>query len=164
MRGSPDLNFLNSPLDTTLQTSCILTNILRCDQNRLMSKKLAFITAKISFLLTAASAHAQLISPGPGFVVPGTSGSGDVSKISTTIVNLLFYAATSLAIIYLIIGGIRWITSRGDKLAVESARKQIVAAIIGLVVVAGAFLILRVVFSVLNVTSPLEGTFELPHL
>jgi hypothetical protein len=59
-------------------------------------------------------------------------------------------------------GGIKWITSRGDKVAVESARRHIVAAVIGLVVVVSAFFILQVVFRILGVQNPLNN--ELPTL
>ncbi len=132
-----------------------------------MSKKLSFISAQVGFLLMASYAFAQtgepLISPGPGFVGAGT----EVPKVTSTIVDLLFYVAAFLAVVYLIIGGVRWITSRGDKTGIEAARKQIVAAIVGLVVVAGAFLILKVVFGILGVASPFEagpGGFKLPSL
>jgi hypothetical protein len=54
-------------------------------------------------------------------------------------------------------GGIKWITSRGDKVAVESARRHIVAAVIGLVVVISAFFILQVVFRILGVQNPLNN-------
>lgn len=115
----------------------------------------------------AASTYAQgvpLISAGPEFV----GGSGDaksVSNVISTVVTLLFYVAAGLAIVYLIMGGIRWITSRGDKANVEAARKQIIAAIVGLVVVAGAFLILNIVFNILGTgKNPLQGNFQLPSL
>lgn len=101
-----------------------------------------------------------LVSPGPGFVGAGK----EVPQVTSTIVDLLFYVAAFLAVVYLIIGGIRWITSKGDKIGVEAARKQIVSAIIGLVVVAGAFLILKVIFNILGVSNPLEGGFVLPSL
>ena len=142
-----------------------MTNILKYDQNRLMSKSLSFITAKITFLLTAASVYAQpLVQPGGGFVTPSGTNEQSVSSIVTLVTNGLFIVATILAVVYLLIGGIRWITSRGDKVAVEAARKQIVAAVIGLVVVAAAFLIINVVFSLLGTNNPLKGDFQLPSL
>ena len=45
----------------------------------------------------------------------------------------------------LILGGIRWITSGGDKGKVESARSQITAGLIGLVVVFSAWAILNII-------------------
>lgn len=134
-----------------------------------MSKKLGILTAKAGFLLSAASVYAatDLIQPGKGFVDPGSkTAEQTVSGTASLVVNLLFAVAAILAVIYLLIGGIRWITSRGDKVTVEAARKQIVAAIIGLVVVAAAFLILNVVFGILGVQgNPLSpGGFTLPTL
>lgn len=127
-----------------------------------MSKKLV-LSFGLGFILSAGSVFAQgtpLVSPGPGFVGQGTT----VPKVTSTIVDLLFYVAAFLAIVYLIIGGVRWITSKGDKVGVEAARKQIVAAVVGLVVVAGAFLILKVIFGILGVQNPLETGFILPSL
>ena len=72
--------------------------------------------------------------------------------------------AIFLAVVYLIYGGIRWITSRGDKVGVESARKHIVAAIIGLVVVLGTFFVINVLFSILGTSNPLREGFTLPTL
>ncbi len=133
-----------------------------------MSKKFASITSAVGYLLMATAAHAQLLSPGPGFVQESGSGQDSVGKVFSTGVQLLFIAAAILSVVFLILGGIRWITSKGDKAGVEAARKQIVAAIIGLVVVAGAFLILNVVFTVLHVNNPLTGGSNgadlIPHL
>lgn len=66
----------------------------------------------------------------------------DILKAS---VNLLFIVAAVLAIIFLILGGIRWITSGGDPKGVEAARKQITYAIIGLIIVFLAFLIVNTI-------------------
>jgi hypothetical protein len=95
-------------------------------------------------------------SPPPGFVNPNL----EASAIPQLIINMLFGVATFLAVAYLMYGGIRWITSRGDKVGVESARKHIVAAVIGLVIVIGSFFILRVVFSILGVQNSFN--FQLP--
>jgi hypothetical protein len=92
-------------------------------------------------------------SPPPGTLNPDI----DPTKIPQLGFSLLLYIAGALAIGYLMYGGIKWITSRGDKVAVESARRHIVAAVIGLVVVISAFFILQVVFRVLGVQNPLNN-------
>jgi len=125
-----------------------------------MSKKLNLLAS--GFL--AQAQNNSLINPGQGFVAPSGTAQQSISGATSLVVNLLFILATILAIVYLIIGGVRWITSRGDKNSVEAARKQIVAAIIGLVVVAAAFFILNVVFGVLGVANPLGENFSLPTL
>ena len=45
----------------------------------------------------------------------------------------------------LVIGGVRWITSGGDKAQTESARNQITAAIIGLIVVFAAWAVANLI-------------------
>ncbi len=92
-------------------------------------------------------------SPPPGTLNPDI----DPAKIPQLGFSLLLYLAGALAIGYLMFGGIKWITSRGDKVAVESARRHIVAAVIGLVVVISAFFILQVVFRILGVQNPLNN-------
>jgi len=45
----------------------------------------------------------------------------------------------------LVIGGIKWIASGGDKAQTESARNQITAALVGLVIVFAAWAILALI-------------------
>ncbi|GIW62168.1 MAG: hypothetical protein KatS3mg089_1020 [Patescibacteria group bacterium] len=66
-------------------------------------------------------------------------------KLFNTILTYLLIAGALVAIIFLIWGGIKWITSGGDKTKVESARYTIIGAIIGLIVVFGSFLIINLV-------------------
>lgn len=103
---------------------------------------------------------AQNLNPPPGSIRTDVNP----ESFPQLVVNLLFILAAILAIVYIIYGGIRWITSGGDKTAVEEAKKHVTAAIIGLVVVAGAFVILQVVFNVLGAENPLQGGFKLPTL
>ncbi len=65
------------------------------------------------------------------------------------IVNLLIFAAGFAAVVFLVIGGIRYSLSRGDEKAVAGAKNTIVAAVIGLAVVVLAYAILKYVFDLL---------------
>lgn len=109
----------------------------------------------IGYLFTAGYAMAvtDMYTPPEGTLNPDI----DPVKIPQLGFSLLLYVAGALAIGYLMYGGIKWITSRGDKVAVESARRHIVAAVIGLVVVISAFFILQVVFRILGVQNPLDN-------
>jgi hypothetical protein len=122
-------------------------------------KVLASLTSTAAYLLVAASAFAQ----NQGLKAPGGSLAADtkIETIPQVIVNYLFLIAAFLAVAYLMFGGIKWIISRGDKVGVEAARKHIVAAIIGLVIVAGSFFALNVVFRLLGAENPLEEGFKL---
>jgi hypothetical protein len=68
----------------------------------------------------------------------------DLGPMVGAIVTFLLIVAVLIALFFLILGGIRWITSGGDKGKVESARNTIIAAIIGLVIAFLAFFILQV--------------------
>ena len=52
-----------------------------------------------------------------------------------------------IALAFLIYGGVKWITSGGDKAGVEAARNMIVAAIVGLVIAFLVYFILQIIFS-----------------
>lgn len=59
----------------------------------------------------------------------------------------------------LVIGGIRWIASGGDKGATEAARSQITAALVGLVIVFAAWAIVTLIkaffgVDIINLTLP----------
>lgn len=126
-----------------------------------IKKGLALTSTAVTYLWLAASVYAQ-VTPSPIITPPvGAVAVTELKPVLNLVVNLFFAAAGFSAIVYLAYGGIKWITSRGDKVGVEAARKQIVAAIIGLVVVLGTFTILNVVFGILGVKNPLN---DIPHL
>lgn len=130
-----------------------------------MSKKFAVVGSTLLYLYVAISTHAASAVPlidRPNSAV--NPENVNVANIPTAFVNILFALATMLAVIYLIFGGIRWITSRGDKVGVEAARKHIIAAVIGLVVVLGTFVIIQIVFQFLGANNPLGRGFTLPTL
>lgn len=58
----------------------------------------------------------------------------------------LFFIATAIATLFvLLIGGIKWITSAGDKAATESARGTITSGVIGLVFVFSVYAVIRLI-------------------
>lgn len=125
-------------------------------------KVLSFSTALFLMLFMVAPVFAASPSPA-GFVDQSQFGfqGASVRSIPNTIFNGLHIIAALLGVGYLMWGGIRYITSRGDRLAVEAAKKQIVAAIIGVIVVAASFFILSNVFKLAGSNNPLEsGCFK----
>ncbi len=79
-----------------------------------------------------------------------TSGAGTVSGIVTTTINILSLAVGIIAVIMLIVGGFKYITSGGDSGKVTSAKNSIVYAVIGLVIVALAQIIVQFVLTKAN--------------
>lgn len=65
----------------------------------------------------------------------GTTG------VITSIVNLLLFVAGAVAVVMIIIGGIRYVTSNGDQAHVKAAKDTIMYSIIGLVVAILAYAI-----------------------
>ncbi len=80
------------------------------------------------------------------------NGQGDnLNDIFKTVANILLFVVGAVAVIMLIIGGLRYVTSNGDQNAVTGAKNTIMYALIGIVV---AFL----AFAAVNfVTSQLEN-------
>ncbi|MEK9147257.1 MAG: hypothetical protein AAB639_03605, partial [Patescibacteria group bacterium] len=78
----------------------------------------------------------------PAGIYKGTTG---VAKLASDIILILTGVAGILSFIFIIIGGIKIITAAGDEKKMASAQATITYAIIGLVVTALAFVILRVV-------------------
>ncbi len=75
---------------------------------------------------------------------------GNVSSVNslvTTIINIFSVAVGIIAVIMIIWGGVKFITSGGDSTKVTSARNTIIYAIIGLVIVALAQTIAKFVLS-----------------
>ena len=79
----------------------------------------------------------------------GFSGSG--GKILSLGVSILLIGATIFAFGFLLYGGINWMTSEGDKTKVESARRTITFAILGLLVCFLSFFVINMVGAALKV-------------
>jgi len=75
------------------------------------------------------------------------NGSSSVGKLIRTIINVLSVVIGAIAVIMIIIGGFRYITSGGSAEGTKAARQTIVYAIVGLVVVALAQIIVHFVLN-----------------
>ncbi len=74
----------------------------------------------------------------------------NVPEVLNNVINWALGIATSLAVLFIIIGGFRYITSAGNSNMQESAKKTLFAAIIGLVIVVIAFVIITVIIRVVS--------------
>lgn len=72
-------------------------------------------------------------------------GATNINKLIKTIINIFSLIVGIVAVIMIIIGGLRYITSGGDSGNVSSAKNTIIYALIGLVVVALAQFIVQFV-------------------
>jgi hypothetical protein len=72
-------------------------------------------------------------------------GNVTIASIVSALVILTLIIAALVFFFMLVIGGIRYITSGGDKAQTEAARGQITAALIGLVIVFAAWAIINLI-------------------
>lgn len=120
-------------------------------------KKILSIPASIGFLIMSASAvFAQ--SPTPPStaisIIVNRPANLPFAKLGTLIsggVGIILIIAALAAFVFLIMGGLQWVTSGGDKAKVEEAQNKIQAALIGLFVVFAAWAIMVVVGQVLGI-------------
>jgi len=75
-----------------------------------------------------------------------------IPEIVPVIIRAIFILAALVALIFLIIGGIRWITAGGDKAQTEAARNTITSALVGLLIVLAAYAIIRLIEFFFNVS------------
>ena len=73
------------------------------------------------------------------------NGSAAFTNLLGNIINILLFIIGAVAVIMIIIGGIRYTTSNGDQGQVTSAKNTILYAIVGLVVAIMAFAIVNFV-------------------
>ena len=86
----------------------------------------------------------------------------DIGKLISAGVGTVLIIAALLAFLYLILGGIKWITSGGDKAGMEEARNKITHAIVGLIIVGASWAIMSLVQNFLGVQI-IGGSINLPQ-
>lgn len=94
-----------------------------------------------------------------GEVQGGPGWAANLGSLISTALSFVMALAALIVFLYLIWGGIEWITSGGDKSKTESARNKITAAVLGLIVLAASYAILLVMLQVLGLGS-ITDTFS----
>jgi hypothetical protein len=73
--------------------------------------------------------------------------------VFSVVANTLIFLVGAVAVIFLIIGGLRYVVSNGDSKAVEAAKNTILYAIVGIVVAVISFALVSFVINALNKAS-----------
>lgn len=100
------------------------------------------------------SSYAQTIpvtvtqKQGQGIQAQGASAEGMVQIILLNVISLFFAVGGIGVVIYFIWGAVDWIMAGGDKEKISNARKKMTNAIIGLILLALSFAIIRTVGSI----------------
>lgn len=85
----------------------------------------------------------------------------NIGQLISALVGALLIISALLAFFFLILGGIQWITSGGDKAGMEAARNKITHAIVGLIIVGAAWAIMILIQNFLGV-QVIGGTINIP--
>ncbi|MBU1127012.1 hypothetical protein KKF11_01590 [Patescibacteria group bacterium] len=75
-----------------------------------------------------------------------------IPALVSGLIKLILVIAALIAFFFLILGGIKWITAGGDKANTETARNTLTAALIGLLIVFGAWAIIRLIETFFGIT------------
>lgn len=119
-------------------------------------KKLLKLLAVPIFTLGVGLAPTLPVSAAPidsAYEACGTSNSpvcanvddAQVNTLVQTIINILLYVLGIIAVIMIIVGGIRYTTSNGDASSLTSAKNTILYSVVGLVVALMAWTIVNFV-------------------
>lgn len=111
-----------------------------------MKKKLLSAgSGVVAFLSTAGVALAQEL---PQITVESDDANvriTDVGRLLSSAIGAALLLSALLVFGYLVMGGIQWITSGGDKGKTEAARNKITAALVGLAIVASSYAIMQII-------------------
>jgi len=68
-----------------------------------------------------------------------------IGHLVSNLVAATFIISGIAFFVYLVMGGVQWLTSGGDKAKIESSQKMISAALIGLAIVASSYAVYMIV-------------------
>lgn len=103
------------------------------------------VTKLAQFKVPGGSAGQDL--PAPSGIPEALRGGLETSGTAffQTVINNLIILGSFLALVMVMYSGIQWIMSKGDPIRVASAKRRFFFAIIGLLIMLGAFFIVRVI-------------------
>lgn len=110
---------------------------------------------------------AQISNPAIENLTGGSDPAAVLGKLISGIVGLLLIGATLWAFAQLLIGGINWISSSGDKGRLETAQQKILQALVGLFIVFAAWAIFILILNFLGLSIIGENgniNFSIPSL
>lgn len=112
--------------------------------------QISALTANFSLLAFAAPAYAQ------GWTIPTVIPDlPDPCTLANNIATFMVGVAVAVAVIFLVLGGIQYMQSGGDKMAVEQARGKITGAVVGGLIAIAAYAVLTfIIQTILRGTIP----------
>ena len=93
------------------------------------------------------------VNTGLDMTKTGNEPKGGVDGLIKNVINILLWAIGIIAVVMIIIGGIRYATSAGDSNSAKSAMNTILYSVIGLVIAIFAYAIVNFVITNVGTTS-----------
>lgn len=94
---------------------------------------------------------------------PSPAGGGlGLADLLGAVLTAVTYGAGILLFIYLVIGGFKYMSAGGDDKAIQSAKKILTNAVIGLIIIVAAWFIVAIAQTVLGFGGILELNFPGP--
>lgn len=122
-----------------------------------MNKKLASIASALSALaLSASPAFAAWPPPNPITKCIDEVDEKIIPCLIGNVVAFLTLTVAALALVFLLVGGIMYVTSAGDKMKVDQAKNVLTAAVTGFVIALTAYIIMKVVCNIIGVDCGLD--------
>ncbi|MBT3249687.1 MAG: hypothetical protein HN846_03385 [Candidatus Pacebacteria bacterium] len=117
-----------------------------------MKKRLTQLSLTASTLVASAALPMQAMADiNTGSEITAPKGfATDIGSLINGALSFIMVIAALLVFLYLILGGIEWITSGGDKSKTEGARNKITAAVVGLIILAASYAILLIILNFLG--------------
>lgn len=114
-----------------------------------MLKKIGTVASSMGLVLASAgSALAQILATTPGQVT--ATGFGDLGSVINKIFNFVIILAGIIFVILFLVGGVQYLTAAGNEEQTGKAKRLLVDAIVGLVIVLAAWAIGNFVLKQLN--------------
>jgi hypothetical protein len=114
-------------------------------------------------VVTATETPEPTQEPAATIVISKPQGAlDDINVVLSGAITLVFIAAGLIAFFYLLLGGIRWVTSGGDSAKVDEARGQIIQALIGVIVVLASWGLLVLIEKATGACFGLSCPIEIP--
>ena len=120
------------------------------------------LAAYLSFASSVFAATTQLQTCASGFTALCNLSTDNFGTLIGTLLQFIFVIAVVAALLYLVWGGFKWLTSGGDKNAVSQARDHIIAAIIGLIVIFLSYFIINLLLNFFQLGN--LNTIAIPHI
>lgn len=116
-----------------------------------LTMMLGLVAAPVAFGSVSYAANTNEVQKGVNQIGGNEAGNqaDDFTKLIKSIINILLFLIGAIAVIMIIIGGIRYVVSGGDQGAITGAKNTILYAIIGLVVAILAYAIINFVIGAL---------------